>query len=32
MGPPGYRAHTFRDPQGSNRVGMIVEVPDRAAF
>jgi hypothetical protein len=22
----------FRDPQGSNRVGMILEVPDMAAF
>jgi hypothetical protein len=25
-------ARTFRDPNGSNRVGMIVEIPDFAAF
>ena len=25
-------ARTFRDPAGSNRVGLIVEVPDMAAW
>ena len=28
LGPRGMSARTFRDPQGSNRVGLIVEVPD----
>lgn len=28
MGPMGMTARTFRDPEGSNRVGLIVEVPD----
>ena len=28
FGPLGMTARTFRDPQGSNRVGLIVEVPD----
>jgi hypothetical protein len=23
---------TFRDPEGSNRVGLIAEIPDMAAF
>jgi len=32
FGPLGITARTFRDPQGSNRVGMIVEIPDFAAF
>ena len=32
FGPLGITARTFRDPQGSKRVGMIVEIPDFAAF
>jgi hypothetical protein len=28
FGPLGMTARTFRDPAGSNRVGLIVEVPD----
>ncbi len=32
MGPLGVTARLFRDPDGSNRVGMIVEIPDMAAF
>jgi hypothetical protein len=28
MGPLGITVRTFRDPEGSNRVGLIVEVPD----
>jgi hypothetical protein len=32
MAPAGVTARLFRDPQGSNRVGMIVEVPDMAVF
>ena len=28
FGPLGITARTFRDPAGSNRVGMIVETPD----
>ena len=28
FGPMGMTARTFRDMQGSNRVGLIVEVPD----
>lgn len=32
FGPIGVTARTFRDPQGSNRVGLIVEIPDMAAF
>ncbi len=28
FGPRGITARTFRDPQGSNRVGLIVETPD----
>jgi hypothetical protein len=28
FGPMGMTARTFRDPQGSNRVGLLVEVPD----
>ena len=30
--PAGMTARLFRDPQGSNRVGIIVEVPDMAVF
>ncbi|MEA2374372.1 MAG: hypothetical protein QOD53_835 [Thermoleophilaceae bacterium] len=32
FGPLGITVRTFRDPQGSNRVGLIVEIPDMAAF
>ena len=32
FGPLGITARTFRDPQGSNRVGLIAEVPDMATF
>jgi hypothetical protein len=32
FGPMGMTARTFRDPNGSNRVGLIVEVPDMAAW
>jgi hypothetical protein len=28
----GITARTFHDPQGSNRVGLIIEIPDMAAF
>ncbi len=28
----GITVRTFRDPEGSNRVGLIVEVPGMAAF
>lgn len=32
MGPLGMTVRTFVDPEKSNRVGLIVEVPDMAAF
>ena len=32
FGPLGVTARPFRDPQGSNRVGLIAEIPDLAAF
>jgi hypothetical protein len=33
FGPHGITVRsTFRDPNGSNRVGLIVEIPDFAAF
>ena len=32
FGPHGITARTFRDPNGSNRVGMIVEISDFAVF
>ena len=32
LGPLGITARTFRDPAGSNRVGLIVEVPDTATW
>ena len=28
FGPLGIKVRTFRDPQGSHRVGLIVETPD----
>jgi hypothetical protein len=32
FGPLGITVRTFRDPEGSNRVALITEVPDVAAF
>jgi hypothetical protein len=32
FGPLGITTRTFKDPQGSKRVGLIVEIPDFAAF
>jgi len=32
FGPMGITARTFRDPQGSNRVGLIAEIPDMREF
>ena len=32
FGPLGITTRAFRDPAGSNRVGLIVEIPDMAAF
>ena len=32
FGPLGITVRPFRDPQGSNRVGLIAEIPDVAAF
>ncbi len=32
FGPLGITVRTFRDPQGSNRVGLIADIPDLAAF
>lgn len=32
FGPLGITVRTFRDTAGSNRVALIVEVPDRATF
>ena len=32
FGPLGITVRTFRDPEGSNRVGLLAEVPDMAAF
>jgi hypothetical protein len=32
FGPMGITVRTFRDPQGSKRVGLIAEIPDMAAF
>ena len=32
FGPRGMKASTFRDPEGSNRVGLVVEVPDLSAW
>lgn len=32
FGPAGISVRTFRDPQGSNRVGLIMEVPDMDAL
>jgi hypothetical protein len=32
FGPLGITMRTFRDPAGSNRVGLIAEIPDMPAF
>src|SRR5437762_2487929 len=32
FGPQGITVRAFRDPEGSNRVGLIFEIPDMAAF
>jgi len=32
FGPLGMKARTFRDPDGSNRVGLLVEVPSIEAW
>jgi len=32
FGPLGITVRTFRDPRGSNRVALIAEIPDMAAF
>jgi hypothetical protein len=32
FGPLGITVRTFRDPEGSNRVGLVAEVPDMVAF
>jgi hypothetical protein len=32
FGPLGVSTRAFSDPGGSNRVGLIVEIPDMAAF
>jgi hypothetical protein len=32
FGPLGISTRAFKDPQGSKRVGLIVEIPDFAAF
>ena len=32
FGPLGMNTRTFRDPEGSNRVGLIVEVPSIEAY
>jgi len=32
FGPRGIKVRTFRDPKGSNRIGLIVETPDLATW
>jgi hypothetical protein len=32
FGPLGITHRTFKDPQGSNRVGLILEIPDFGKF
>jgi len=32
FGPHGITVRTFRDPNGSKRVGLIVDIPDMATF
>lgn len=32
FGPLGITVRTFHDPEGSKRVGLVLEIPDMAAF
>ena len=32
LGPLGISVRTFHDPEGSKRVGLVLEIPDLAAF
>jgi hypothetical protein len=32
LGPMGITIRTFRDPEGSNKVALIAEIPDMEAF
>jgi hypothetical protein len=32
FGPLGITARTFKDPTGTNRVGLVIETPDVATF
>jgi hypothetical protein len=32
FGPMGITTRTFHDPEGSKRVGLVVEIPDLAAY
>jgi hypothetical protein len=32
FGPMGITVRTFRDPEGSNKTGLIAEIPDMDAF
>jgi hypothetical protein len=32
FGPMGITIRTFTDPEGSNRVGLVADIPDLAAF
>ena len=32
FGPMGITVETFRDPAGSNKIALIAEIPDMAAF
>ena len=32
FGPLGITVRTFRDPEGSNRVGLLAEIPDMSAW
>jgi hypothetical protein len=32
FGPHGITTRTFQDPNGSNRVGLVAEIPDLAVF
>jgi hypothetical protein len=32
LGPLGITVRAFTDPQGSNRVGLLADIPDMAAF
>ena len=32
FGPLGIKLRTFRDPEGSNRIGVLAEIPDLDAY